>query len=133
MVSVSASVNLPLHHKVPKFSSGTGLPAWSLKKGRNMYDAQEDSVRQLESKTKELEEEKTRLQRTSTTQHSQLDKYKKMSEENQSLADSLETQVSALKKVRLQQLLLSTNTNTGVASHGACDPLDFQQFIFFFS
>jgi len=31
MVSVSASVNLPLHHKVQKFSSGTGSPAWSWK------------------------------------------------------------------------------------------------------
>jgi len=33
-VSVSASVNLPLHHKVQKFSSGTGSPGWSRKKGR---------------------------------------------------------------------------------------------------
>jgi len=33
---VSASVNLPLHHKVQKFSSGTGLPGWSRKKGRKM-------------------------------------------------------------------------------------------------
>ena len=33
MVSVSASVNLPLHHKVQKFSSGTGSPELSLKKG----------------------------------------------------------------------------------------------------
>jgi len=32
--SVSASVNLPLHHKVQKFSSGTGSPGWSRKKGR---------------------------------------------------------------------------------------------------
>jgi len=30
--SVSASVNLPLHHKVQKFSSGTGSPGWSRKK-----------------------------------------------------------------------------------------------------
>jgi len=29
---VSASVNLPLHHKVHKFSSGTGSPGWSQKK-----------------------------------------------------------------------------------------------------
>jgi len=36
MVSVSASVNLPLHHKVQKFSSGTGLPGWSRKKGHKM-------------------------------------------------------------------------------------------------
>jgi len=33
MVSVSASVNLPLHQKV-QFSSGTGSPEWSQKKGR---------------------------------------------------------------------------------------------------
>jgi len=34
MASVSASVNLPLHHKIQKFSSGTGSPGWSRKKGR---------------------------------------------------------------------------------------------------
>jgi len=34
MASVSASVNLPLHHKVQKFSSVTGSPGWSRKKGR---------------------------------------------------------------------------------------------------
>jgi len=36
MVGVSASVNLPLHHKVQKFSFGTGSPRWSQKKGRKM-------------------------------------------------------------------------------------------------
>jgi len=34
LVGVSASVNLPLRHKVQKFCSGTGLPGWSQKKGR---------------------------------------------------------------------------------------------------
>jgi len=34
MVGVSASVNLPLHHEVHKFSSCTGSPGWSRKKGR---------------------------------------------------------------------------------------------------
>ena len=34
MVCVSASVNLPLHSKVQKFSSGTGSPGWSWKKDR---------------------------------------------------------------------------------------------------
>ena len=33
MVGVSASVNLPLHHKVQKFSSGTGSPGWPWKRG----------------------------------------------------------------------------------------------------
>jgi len=32
MVGVSASVNLPLHHKVQKFSSGIGSHGWSRKK-----------------------------------------------------------------------------------------------------
>ena len=34
IVGVSASVKLPLHHKVQKFSFGTGSPRWSRKKGR---------------------------------------------------------------------------------------------------
>ena len=34
MVRVSASVNLPLHHKVQKFSYGTGSPGWSREEGR---------------------------------------------------------------------------------------------------
>jgi len=34
MVSVSASINLPLHRTVQKFSSGAGSPGWSWKKGR---------------------------------------------------------------------------------------------------
>jgi len=34
IVGVSASVNLSLHHKVQKFSSGTSSPGWSRKKGR---------------------------------------------------------------------------------------------------
>ena len=36
MVGVSASVNLPLHYKVQKFSPGTGSPGWSRKRGRKM-------------------------------------------------------------------------------------------------
>jgi len=36
IVGVDASVNLPLHHKVQKFSSGTSSPEWSRKKGRKM-------------------------------------------------------------------------------------------------
>jgi len=36
MVGVSASVNLFLHHEVQKFSSGTGSPGWSRKKGCKM-------------------------------------------------------------------------------------------------
>jgi len=38
MVGVSAYVNPPLHHKVQKFSSGTGCPEWSRKKGRKTVE-----------------------------------------------------------------------------------------------
>jgi len=34
MVGVSAFVNLPFYREVQKFSSGTGSPGWSWKKGR---------------------------------------------------------------------------------------------------
>jgi len=70
-----------------------------------LLNVQEDSLRQSESKMKELEEERSRLQRTNAAQHTQLDKYKKISEEKQSLADSLETQVTTLKKVQFHLLL----------------------------
>ena len=35
-MGMSASVSLPLHHKVKQFSSGTGSPGWSGRKGRKM-------------------------------------------------------------------------------------------------
>jgi len=34
IVGVSASVNLSMQQQVQKFSSGTGSPGWSRKKGR---------------------------------------------------------------------------------------------------
>ena len=36
---MSASVNLPLHHNVQKFSSGTGSPGWSWKSGGDGGDS----------------------------------------------------------------------------------------------
>jgi len=33
-MSVGSKVCIPLHHKVQKFSSGTGSSGWSRKKGR---------------------------------------------------------------------------------------------------
>ena len=37
---VGVYVNLPLHHEVKKFSSGTGSPGWSRKKGRKQRRSQ---------------------------------------------------------------------------------------------
>jgi len=45
-VGVSASVNLPLHHKVQKFSSVTDSPGWSRKNGRETVVAACGYVRQ---------------------------------------------------------------------------------------
>lgn len=55
---------------------------------------------QVQSKLKDVEEERNRLQRTNAAQHTQLDKYKKMAEDNKSRADSLDVQIAGLKKVR---------------------------------
>jgi len=70
---------------------------------------QEDSLRQSESRVKELEDEKNRLQKTYTAQNTQLDKYKKLADDRQSLADSLDTQLTALNKVRLTSLYTVDN------------------------
>jgi len=43
MVSMSASVNLPLHYKVQKVSSGAGSSVWSQKKGRKTVAVQQQS------------------------------------------------------------------------------------------
>jgi len=53
MVGVSASVNLPLHHKVQTFSSGTGSPGWFRKKGRKM-----DVVTYLETENDAVEQKR---------------------------------------------------------------------------
>jgi len=44
MVGMSASVNLPLHLEVQKFSSGTDLPGWSRKNGRKQLCGGEQSA-----------------------------------------------------------------------------------------
>ena len=52
MVGVSASLNLPLHHKVQKFSSGTGSPGWSRKRAiKWLYCGDGNSTKSLGYKT----------------------------------------------------------------------------------
>jgi len=56
IVSVSASVNLPLHDKVQKFSSGTSLPRWFRKKGHKTvvvvrYNLNDRAVMEFESES----------------------------------------------------------------------------------
>jgi len=47
MVDVSASVNLSVHHKVQKFSSGTGSPRWSEKKSRKTVAVDKTAVERM--------------------------------------------------------------------------------------
>ena len=54
VVSVSASVNFPLHYKVQKFSSGTGSPGWSRKKGHKMVVVVGPKQAQLHTRTVEV-------------------------------------------------------------------------------
>ena len=61
---------------------------------------------------KEVEEERGRYQRTSSSQQIQIDKYKKLAEEAKGKTDSLENQLTAVKKVIKTALLqLSTVTS----------------------
>ena len=41
---MSASVNLPLHHNVQKFTSGTGSPGWSRKRAVNSCGGDKSTV-----------------------------------------------------------------------------------------
>uniref|UniRef100_A0A2C9KNQ5 Testis-expressed sequence 9 protein n=1 Tax=Biomphalaria glabrata TaxID=6526 RepID=A0A2C9KNQ5_BIOGL len=72
----------------------------------------EDDLKLMSQRLKDVEEERNRLLRTNTAQQQQIEKHKKMSEEVKGKSDSLETQLSALKKdahdtdkKRLEQLL----------------------------
>ena len=50
-------------------------------------------------KLKELQDERGRLHRTNASQQTQIDKYKKLSEDTRGKVDSLENQLSSTKKV----------------------------------
>ncbi|ESP02591.1 hypothetical protein LOTGIDRAFT_199612 [Lottia gigantea] len=50
------------------------------------------------SRLKEIEEERNRLHRTVASQQTQIDKYKKIAEDSKNVSDSLQNQLSALRK-----------------------------------
>lgn len=53
----------------------------------------------LSVRVKELEEERGRLTRTNAAKATQIDKFKKIAEDNKTKAESVETQLAATKKV----------------------------------
>ena len=60
---------------------------------------QEETLHEAQTKIKEVEEERSRLQKTNAAQLTQLDKYKKLAEDTKSRADSVDTQIAGMKKV----------------------------------
>ena len=49
--------------------------------------------------TKEMEEERNRLQRTNTAQQTQIDKLKRLADDAKGKAESLESELSSVRKV----------------------------------
>lgn len=60
---------------------------------------QDDENAQLNAKMKEIEENRARLQRTTSIQQTQIEKQRALADESARKCDSLQLQVSALNKV----------------------------------
>jgi hypothetical protein len=63
-------------------------------------------------RVKELEDERGRLTRTNAAQTTQIDKFKKIAEDSKTKTESLETQLAATRKVRLDLLYERRHENT---------------------
>ncbi|PIK45906.1 putative testis-expressed sequence 9 protein [Apostichopus japonicus] len=89
----------------------------------------EESNAKLESKVKDLEDERGRLNRSHQSQVSQIDKYKKLAEEAKRKNDGLETQLSGLRKEletikRSQKSSASTHSATEVRLNRALEEVE---------
>lgn len=69
----------------------------------------------LSSKLKEVEEDRVRLRRITSTQQTQLEKHRALAEDANRNCDGLRHQVTALQKVRL------TANRLGLGFVGSCD------------
>ncbi|XP_072004254.1 testis-expressed protein 9 isoform X1 [Engystomops pustulosus] len=86
----------------------------------------DDENRNLTSRVKDLEEERVRLQRTSSIQQTQADKYKTLFEEANKKSDGLQHQLSALEKElenikRIQKQSASNQSATEVRLNRAME------------
>ncbi|KAG8575790.1 hypothetical protein GDO81_009675 [Engystomops pustulosus] len=86
----------------------------------------DDENRNLTSRAKDLEEERVRLQRTSSIQQTQADKYKTLFEEANKKSDGLQHQLSALEKElenikRIQKQSASNQSATEVRLNRAME------------
>ncbi|KAL3885143.1 hypothetical protein ACJMK2_025238 [Sinanodonta woodiana] len=83
----------------------------------------------LTAKLKEMEDERGRLYRTNATQQSQIEKFKKISEDAQGKSDSLENQLSGLRKEldqinRSQKQQLTSQNATEVRLNRALEEIE---------
>ena len=69
----------------------------------------DDQNKTLSVKIKEMEEERGRLYRTTSAQQSQIDKFKKISEDSQVKCDTAQTQLAGLRKVSTIFIKFSLN------------------------
>ncbi|KAK3580128.1 hypothetical protein CHS0354_034069 [Potamilus streckersoni] len=83
----------------------------------------------LTAKLKEMEDERGRLYRTNATQQSQIEKFKKIAEDSQGKSDSLENQLSGLRKEldqinRSQKQQLTSQNATEVRLNRALEEIE---------
>lgn len=75
-----------------------GVMHEQLSKLSHELGTKDESLHEIQSKLKDTEEEKARLQRSNTAQQAQIQKHKKLMDEAKEKADSLDVQLAACKK-----------------------------------
>lgn len=78
---------------------------------------QDDENAKLSAKIKELEEDRARLQRTTSIQQTQIEKHRALAEESAKKSDGLQLQVSGLLKVCVAAKTLSMTDGTANCSN----------------
>ncbi|KAK6476794.1 testis-expressed protein 9-like [Huso huso] len=86
----------------------------------------DDENSSLSSKVKELEEDRSRLQRTTNIQQTQIDKYKTLTEDSNRKCDGLQQQLTALQKEleglkRVQKQTVTNHSTTEVRLNRAVE------------
>ncbi|MGH0127308.1 UNVERIFIED_CONTAM: hypothetical protein FKN15_030803 [Acipenser sinensis] len=86
----------------------------------------DDENSSLSSKVKELEEDRSRLQRTTNIQQTQIDKYKTLAEDSNRKCDGLQQQLTALQKEleglkRVQKQTVTNHSTTEVRLNRAAE------------
>ncbi|ELU01789.1 hypothetical protein CAPTEDRAFT_132924, partial [Capitella teleta] len=92
-------------------------------------NSKDEMVSASQSKMKEMDEERNRLQRTNVSQQTQMQKYKRSADEAKGKADSLDVQLSAARKElegvrRIQKQQANTHSATEVRLNRATEEVE---------